>query len=196
MIRLALLRHGHTDWNRQGRIQGASDIPLDDEARAGLAALRLPGDWAKAQLWSSPLKRAAETAELVARRAPRLAPELIEMNWGDWEGQRGLDLLATPGSGFRHIEDWGWDYHAPGGETPRDLWTRLKPWLARLDRDALAVCHIGVMRVLLACAHGWDFAGPAPFKIKRNRLYVLRLEGETLTPEGEPIRLIPVEGAA
>lgn len=196
MIRLALLRHGHTDWNRQGRIQGASDIPLDDEARAGLAALRLPGDWATAKLWSSPLKRAAETAELVARRAPRLAPELIEMNWGDWEGQRGLDLLATPGSGFRHIEDWGWDYHAPGGETPRDLWTRLKPWLARLDRDALAVCHIGVMRVLLACAHGWDFAGPAPFKIKRNRLYVLRLEGETLTPEGEPIRLIPAEGAA
>lgn len=196
MIRLALLRHGHTDWNRQGRIQGASDIPLDDEARAGLATLRLPSDWAKAQLWSSPLKRAAETAELVARRAPRLAPELIEMNWGDWEGQRGLDLLATPGSGFRHIEDWGWDYHAPGGETPRDLWTRLKPWLARLDRDALAVCHIGVMRVLLACAHGWDFAGPAPFKIKRNRLYVLRLEGETLTPEGEPIRLIPAEGAA
>lgn len=196
MIRLALLRHGHTDWNRQGRIQGASDIPLDDEARAGLATLRLPSDWAKAQLWSSPLKRAAETAELVARRAPRLAPELIEMNWGDWEGQRGLDLLATPGSGFRHIEDWGWDYHAPGGETPRDLWTRLRPWLARLDHDALAVCHIGVMRVLLACAHGWDFAGPAPFKIKRNRLYVLRLEGETLTPEGEPIRLIPAEGAA
>lgn len=196
MIRLALLRHGHTDWNRQGRIQGASDIPLDDEARAGLAALHLPNDWAAAELWSSPLKRATETAELVARRAPRLAPELVEMNWGDWEGQRGLDLLATPGSGFRHIEDWGWDYHAPGGETPRDLWTRLKPWLARLDRDALAVCHIGVMRVLLARAHGWDFAGPAPFKIKRNRLYVLRLEGETLTPEGDPIRLIPLEGAA
>lgn len=196
MIRLALLRHGHTDWNRQGRIQGASDIPLDDEARAGLAALRLPNDWAAAELWSSPLKRATETAELVARRAPRLAPELVEMNWGDWEGQRGLDLLATPGSGFRHIEDWGWDYHAPGGETPRDLWTRLKPWLARLDRDVLAVCHIGVMRVLLARAHGWDFAGPAPFKIKRNRLYVLRLEGETLTPEGDPIRLIPLEGAA
>ncbi|GHG92344.1 histidine phosphatase family protein [Pseudodonghicola xiamenensis] len=196
MIRLALLRHGHTDWNRQGRIQGASDIPLDDEARTCLAALRLPNDWAAAELWSSPLKRAAETAELVARRAPRLAPELVEMNWGDWEGQRGLDLLATPGSGFRHIEEWGWDYHAPGGETPRNLWTRLKPWLARLDRSALAVCHIGVMRVLLARAHGWDFSGPAPFRIKRNRLYVLRLEGETLTPEGEPIRLIPAEGAA
>lgn len=193
MIRLALLRHGHTDWNRQGRIQGASDIPLDDQARADLAALRLPAPWNRADLWSSPLKRAAETAELVGRRAPRLAPELTEMDWGEWEGQRGLDLLATPGSGFRHIEDWGWNYRAPGGESPAELWTRLRPWLAGLDRDAIAVCHIGVMRVLLARAHGWAFAGPAPFKVKRNRLYVLRLEGDRLTPEGEPIRLTAAE---
>ncbi|MDK3019007.1 histidine phosphatase family protein [Pseudodonghicola flavimaris] len=195
MIRLALLRHGHTGWNRQGRIQGASDIPLDDEARASLAALRLPGAWAGAELWSSPLERAAETARLVAGRAPRLVPELMEMNWGAWEGQRGLDLLASPDSGFRHIEDWGWDYRAPGGESPRDLWTRLRPWLATLDRDAVAVCHIGVMRVLLARAHGWDFDGPAPFRIKRNRLYLLQVSGDRLIPEGEPIRLIPAETA-
>ena len=195
MIRLALLRHGHTHWNRMGRIQGASDIPLDDDARAELSTQRLPAPWDQAQLWSSPLKRAAETAELVARRAPRTAPELTEMNWGDWEGQRGTDLLATPGSGFRHIEGWGWEYRAPGGESPGDLWTRLRPWLARLDRDALAVCHIGIMRVLLARAHGWDFAGPAPFKVKRNRLYLLRLDGETLTPGGEPVRLVREEAA-
>lgn len=197
MIRLALLRHGHTDWNRQGRIQGASDIPLDDEARAGLAALRLPAPWDQADLWSSPLKRAAETAELVAGHAPRCAPELIEMNWGDWEGQRGEDLLAQPGSGFRHIEDWGWDWHAPGGESPAALWSRLRPWLRRLDRDALAVCHIGVMRVLLARAHGWNFDGPAPFKVKRNRLYLLEVTDDRLRPSGdpvgEPVRLIPRE---
>lgn len=196
MIRLALLRHGHTGWNRAGRIQGASDIPLDAEARDSLAALRLPTPWDRAELWSSPLKRAAETAELVARRAPRTAPELTEMNWGDWEGRRGLDLLATPDSGFRHIEDWGWDYRPPGGESPAELWTRLRPWLLQLDRDALAVCHIGVMRVLLARAHGWDFAGPAPFKVKRNRLYVLAVEGDSLSPEGEPIRLIAAEDMA
>ncbi|MDX2483038.1 MAG: histidine phosphatase family protein [Pseudodonghicola sp.] len=195
MIRLALLRHGHTDWNRMGRIQGASDIPLDDAARAELSTLRLPAPWDVAELWSSPLKRAAETAELVARRAPRTAPELSEMNWGTWEGKRGLDLLATPGSGFRHIEDWGWDYRAPGGESPGELWIRLRPWLAQLERDALAVCHIGIIRVLLARAHGWDFAGPAPFKVKRNRLYLLHIDGDTLTPEGEAIRLIGPDGA-
>lgn len=190
MIRLALLRHGHTAWNRAGRIQGASDIPLDDDARADLAAYRLPPPWDSADLWSSPLARAAETARLVAGRAPRLAPELTEMNWGQWEGQRGLDLLDTPGSGFRHIEDWGWHYHAPGGESPAQLWARLRPWLARLDRDAVAVCHIGVMRVLLARAHGWDFAGPAPFRIKRNRLYLLELDGDALHANPEPVRLI------
>ncbi|SFT34099.1 histidine phosphatase family protein [Sedimentitalea nanhaiensis] len=189
MIRLALLRHGHTEWNRAGRIQGSSDIPLDGAARAELCELRLPPDWEAADLWSSPLKRAAETAHLVAGRAPRLAPELTEMSWGDWEGLRGVDLLAQPDSGFRHIEDWGWGYRAPGGESPAQLDARLRPWLAGLRQDAVAVCHIGVMRVLLARAHGWDFRGPAPFRIKRNRLFVLYLEGEQVTAAPDQIRL-------
>ena len=94
MIRLALIRHGHTGWNRAGRIQGRSDIPLDDDARQGLAELTLPAPWDTARLWSSPLERAVETARLIGSRAPDTAPRLTEMNWGDWEGQRGVDLLA------------------------------------------------------------------------------------------------------
>ncbi|MFC6688183.1 histidine phosphatase family protein [Jhaorihella thermophila] len=190
MIRLALLRHGHTDWNRGQRIQGRTDRPLDDAARVELAALRLPPPWGAAELWSSPLSRAVETAQLIAGRAPRTAPELTEMDWGAWEGRRGVDLLAEPGSGFRHIEDWGWDYRAPGGESPAELWQRLRPWLERLDRDSVAVCHIGIMRVLLARAHGWDFDGPAPFKVKRNRLFVIGFDGDRLTAEPEPVRLV------
>lgn len=191
MIRLALLRHGHTAWNRAGRIQGRSDIPLDDGARAELAGFRLPPPWDRADLWSSPLQRAAETARIVAGRTPRTAPALTEMNWGDWEGLRGADLVADPASGFRHIEDWGWDYRAPGGESPAELETRLRPWLAALDRDAVAVCHIGIMRVLLARAHGWDFHGPAPFRIKRNRLYLLTLDGVRPGADPVPLRLEP-----
>ncbi len=189
MIRLALLRHGHTGWNRTGRIQGRSDIPLDDTARADLAGLRLPPPWDMADLWSSPLRRAEETARLVAGRAPRIAPELAEMGWGDWEGLRGADLAARPGSGFRPIEHWGWDYRAPNGESPAQLSARLRPWLAGLRRDAVAVCHMGVMRVLLARAHGWDFDGPAPFRIKRNRLYVLDADGDRLRAAPGPIPL-------
>lgn len=190
MIRLALLRHGHTHWNRAGRIQGATDIPLDDDARADLAQYSLPAPWVKAELWSSPLERATETARLVAGRDPRVDQALTEMNWGAWEGKRGVDLLEIPDSGFRHIEDWGWDYHAPDGESPTDLWARLQPWVNGLDRDAVAVCHIGIMRILLARAHGWDFDGPAPFRIKRNRLFVITIDGDSLTPEPEPVRLI------
>lgn len=190
MIRLALLRHGHTAWNRAGRIQGRSDIPLDDDARAELAQYRLPAPWSRAELWSSPLARADETARLVAGTAPRHAPELTEMNWGDWEGKRGVDLLADPESGYRHIEDWGWDYRPPGGETPAELRARLQPWLDRLARDAVAVCHIGIMRVLLADAHGWEFDGPAPFRIKRNRLFLLHLSPNGgLSAKPEPLRL-------
>ncbi len=189
MIRLALLRHGHTAWNRAGRIQGSSDIPLDDDARAELRQFRLPAPWDRADLWSSPLDRARETARIVAARAPRVDRALSEMRWGDWEGLRGIDLLEQPGSGFRHIEDWGWDYRAPDGESPRELDRRLRPWLDRMTRDAVVVCHIGVMRVLLARAHGWNFDGPAPFRIKRNRLFVLTLSGQKLTPDREPVRL-------
>ncbi|AHC99650.1 histidine phosphatase family protein [Leisingera methylohalidivorans] len=190
MIRLALLRHGHTAWNRAGRIQGRSDIPLDEQARKALRGYALPADWLQADLWSSPLLRAAETAELVASRLPRTAPELIEMNWGDWEGLQGLDLKADPTSGFRDIEDWGWHYRPPGGETPAEVWTRIEPWLRGLTQDTLAVCHIGIMRMILARAHGWAFNGPAPFRIKRNRLYVVELSGTALTPRPEPVRLI------
>ena len=191
MIRLALLRHGHTDWNRAGRIQGRSDIPLDSDARAELAAQALPAPWDQADLWSSPLMRAAETAELVAGRAPRTTPALTEMNWGDWEGKKGVDLLAQPGSGYRHIEDWGWDFRPPGGESPAELRDRLVPWVAGLTGDTVAVCHIGIMRVLLARAQGWDFDGPAPFRIKRNRLFVIEIDGDDWRALPDPIRLIP-----
>ncbi|MFW8633678.1 histidine phosphatase family protein [Cribrihabitans pelagius] len=196
MIRLALLRHGHTAWNRAGRIQGRSDIPLDGGARAELAGYVLPAPWDKAALWSSPLLRAAETARLVAGRAPHTAPELTEMNWGEWEGLHGRDLKAEPQSGFRDIEDWGWDYRPPGGESPAEVWARIEPWLAGLTQDTVAVCHIGIMRMILARAYGWDFAGPAPFRIKRNRLFVVEIADRSLTPWEEPVRLLRKEDAA
>jgi len=189
MTQLAVLRHGHTDWNRAGRIQGRTDIALDPEARAQLAALRLPAPWGDADLVASPLARAVETAHLVADRAPETTQALMEMDWGQWEGKRGVDLKADPASGFRDIEEWGWGYTPPGGESPADLRARLIPWTEGLCRDTVAVCHIGVMRVLLAHAMGWDFSGPAPFRVKRNRLYILQITPDGWQATNEQIRL-------
>ncbi len=194
MTRLALLRHGHTDWNRAGRIQGRSDIPLDQDAKRELAGFGLPKPWDQARIWSSPLMRAAETARLVSGVEPKTSVALTEMNWGEWEGLRGVDLIAAPDSGYRHIEDWTWHFRPPAGESPAEVWTRLKPWLNTLTGDNLAVCHIGIMRVILAKAWGWDFDGPAPFKIKRNRFYVVDL-GD-MRAEIEPVRLVSREAEA
>ena len=196
MIRLALLRHGPTPWNAAGRLQGRSDIALSDEARAALAGLRLPAPWINAALWASPLARARETADLVSGRKPQVSDALIEMNWGDWEGQRGVDLLEDPKSDYRHIEDWGWSYRPPGGETPAEMRERIMSFVDTLQEDAVIVSHIGIMRVLLALAHGWDFDGPAPFRIKRNRLFLLRYEAGVLRAlPGDPPRLVPVDAA-
>lgn len=189
--RLALLRHGRTAWNRAGRIQGSTDEPLDAEGREEVASYALPAPWEHARLWSSPLSRASETARIVAGKAPEITAGLREMDWGAWEGQRGIDLSADPESGFRHIEDWGWHYHAPNGESPADLRDRLLPWLDTLEGDNVAVCHIGVMRVLLALATGWQFSGPAPFRVKRNRLFVLERDaGRWRMACEDPVRLI------
>ncbi len=177
MTQLALIRHGHTPWNRAGRIQGRTDIDLDPDAVTELSGYKLPLAWVNAHLVSSPLKRASQTAQIIAGRTPVLEDTLIEMNWGDWEGLCGVDLKADPNSGFRDIEHWGWNYQPPNGESPQDVWNRIEPWVLGLQSDTIAVCHIGIMRMILAKATGWNFDGPAPFNIKRNRLFIIELEG-------------------
>ncbi|PWC84200.1 phosphoglycerate mutase [Azospirillum sp. TSH100] len=233
MIRLAFLRHGVTSWNREGRIQGRTDIPLDPEGRDRLARLTLPPDWRDATLHASPLARAMETASLLCPGRPiHTDSRLIEMDWGAWEGLRGHDLRADPASGYRDLEHWGWDFRPPNGESPADVRERLRGWLDSIQaqsplppgervrvrgehgedsRDShathpphpaplpggereshLIVTHIGVIRAALALAWGWDFRGPPPVPVKRNRLYVLTLATDgTLRPTGpeEGLRL-------
>ena len=193
-VRLWLLRHAHTDWNRVGKIQGRKDQPIDERARVHLSGLRLPQAAADALLVASPLSRAVETARLVGRRQPQIADELIEMDWGAWEGRHGVDLLAEPGPGYRHIEEWGWDFEPPGGETPAQVWLRLQPFVSSLRQPTLAVTHIGVMRVLLAQATGWNFEGVPPFSVKRDRLYGIDVHPDgSLAFDGAPVRLIASE---
>ena len=107
----ALIRHGQTDWNAQRRLQGSTDIPLNDvgrdQARGAVEALAGQG-WDA--VVSSPLSRAAETADLIAAglglTVARRVPDLTERSFGPAEGlQDGpeLDALRTPG-GFRGAE--------------------------------------------------------------------------------------------
>jgi len=192
-MKLALLRRGRTDWNAAGRLQGRTHIPISEDERANLSGLSLPPDWRDAAILSSPLSRARETAEILTEAPVETDPALIEIDLGAWEGKRGVDLLADPDSGYRHVEEWGWDGGPArvGGESPRALLARITPVLENLSQDTLIVCHINIMRVLLAKAYDWHFDGEMPFRIKRNRLYILHRDGTSWHAESEPVRLVP-----
>jgi broad specificity phosphatase PhoE len=90
MTELLLVRHGETDWNAEGKLQGHTDRPLNDYGRRQAQALadRLAGESIDA-VYASDLSRARETAEILGAKLglPVLVdPDLREKNWGNWEG--------------------------------------------------------------------------------------------------------------
>lgn len=179
MTGLLLIRHGPTGWNRAGRIQGRSDQPLDPDGRREVATWRLPADCQDSHWVTSPLARARETAALLGHAAAATAEELIETDWGEWEGLRLADLRNRLGEEMARLESRGLDFRPPGGESPRDLQRRLEPWLARtaaMPRSSVAVCHKGVIRALYALASGWDMGGPPPVKLASGRAQAFELD--------------------
>ena len=180
MTWLALVRHGATEWNENGLVQGHSDVPLSGRGRADVARWRLPPALAGFALVSSPLVRAVETARLIAGE-PEIEPRLIEMSWGSWEGRTLPDLRAELGDLMAAWEANGLDFRAPGGESPSDVQHRLEPWLAeraRRRRATLAICHKGVIRALYALAVGWDMTDKPPDKLREPSAQLFRIAAD------------------
>lgn len=178
-MRLIVLRHGATAWNRERRIQGRADLPLSAEGRAAVAAWSLPDNWRSLPCFVSPLLRARETAAVAGFAEPVVLPELIEMDWGDFEGQTLRDLRAEHGTAMAANEALGLDFRPPGGESPRDVIERLRPWLARLagrPGAAVVITHKGVRRALLVLATGWDMRGPPPVKLRDHEALCLDID--------------------
>ncbi len=178
-IRLALLRHAPTGWNETGRVQGGSDIPLSEAGRAAVRGWILPAPIDGWRRIASPLARARETAALL-RPAHEAAvePRLAEMGWGEWEGRTLADLRAELGDEMIRREVAGLDFRAPGGESPREVQTRVKPWLAELAEagaDTLAITHKGVVRAIYALATGWDMTAREPDRFHYPALHIFRV---------------------
>ncbi|MBM3517579.1 MAG: histidine phosphatase family protein [Alphaproteobacteria bacterium] len=167
MTRLICIRHGRTDWNDGGRLQGRADVPLNVAGQASLAGRRLPPELTAARWVASPLCRALESARLLGA-APVIESRIIEMDWGEWEGRTLAELRASLGEAGCANENRGLDFRPAGGESPRDVIVRLAPWLHEIGRqglDTAAVSHKGVIRCILALAAGWDMTGRAPAKL-------------------------------
>lgn len=161
-MRLYIIRHGETQWNREGRLQGQTDIPLNEKGRAvAQAAARgmreIPFDLA----FTSPLSRARETAEIILqdRKVPVIPDRRIEeINFGSMEGCRARDpdgRIVEPF--FRTFFENPSCYVPPeGGESIRQLCERTGNFLDELktredlkDKTVLAATHGAASRGLL-----------------------------------------------
>lgn len=176
------MRHGQSTWNHEHRIQGQLDPPLSDEGR--LQATRLGRRLAGRRLagfYSSDLKRAFETAELIGRVAgiePTAVPELREIYLGEWEGLRTLDIAD------RYPEAWaGWQREpnwdlVPGGERAAMFEARVAAALELIFKrheqgDVLVVTHGGVIQIALHRIVGRPSHGLFPFKIQNASISVI-----------------------
>jgi probable phosphoglycerate mutase len=117
----------------------------------------------------------------------RIVDALIEMRFGDWEGKTLAELREAGGAAFLANEARGLDLLPPGGESPREVIARLRPWLAAMARDGrptLAITHKGVMRALLAMATGWEMREKPPVRLQSAALHLF-----AAAPDGT-IRLV------
>jgi probable phosphoglycerate mutase len=187
-----LIRHGPTEWNDNGRIQGRADLELSSRGRAEVARWRLPAAWAEARVLSSPLRRARDTAALLTGRTPIIDDRLIEMDWGAWQGRRLAELRARAPALVAANEARGLDFRPPGGESPREVCARLQALLAELAADpqpVVAVCHKGVIRAALVLATGWDMRSKPPLRLARDRGCAVLCHGEGRVELGAPASL-------
>ena len=178
-MRIAFLRHGPTEWNEAGRIQGRIDVPLSALGRAKMANLLPPPGFADVRAYVSPLARARETAELLGLKAAIVDERLSEHHWGEWEGLTREEILARDGTDAFERAGNGIDFRPKGGESTRELLARVASFLSEIagqDADAIAVAHRGILRSVYTLATGWDMASPMPAKLDLSRVLIVTVD--------------------
>lgn len=166
---LILVRHGETDWNREGRFQGHTDIPLSEAGfiQADELAARLAGE-ALDVLYSSDLLRARQTAERVARRTGHgimVDPRLRERHLGVLQSFTREENARVNAEVFGRYRRGEADYVIPGGESARQFFDRVIGALTAIaaglaGRRAVIVSHGGVLDALYRVAAGEGPEGP------------------------------------
>ena len=160
-MRLILVRHGQTEANRLGRIQGVNDAPLNEAGRAQAeAAARALASDAPFALYSSPLPRATQTARTIGERVdtqPVEIEDLIEMDVGEFEGLSGPQLRERFPEVMRMWDENPASTVMPGGESLRRV--RERAWPAVLSiaeghasETVVAVTHNFTIHAIVCAA--------------------------------------------
>jgi broad specificity phosphatase PhoE len=181
------IRHGETEWNADGRLQGTQDIPLNDLGRrqAAAAGAILAGLFARdgrseASLGfvASPLGRARSTMELV-RGSLELPPDqyaidirLREIGYGEWEGSTLAQMQARDPDVFARRQADKWTVPPPSGETYAEVQARVSDWYSQLTADTVAVAHGGTARALMVALGIETPNSAADLTIEQGAVYV------------------------
>ena len=185
-----VIRHGQTDWNAEGRLQGQKDIPFNEVGREqatqnGVALAQILGAADGYDFVASPLGRTRETMERI-RAAMGLDPKdyriddrLKELSFGDWEGYTTAEIKAVDRGAIRERAKQKWGFIPPGvnAESYEILSWRVGAWLASLNQRTVSVSHGGVVRSLFRIIGKVDEDEAANMPIYQDR--IVRIDMET-----------------
>lgn len=184
MPTIYFIRHGETDWNLHGRLQGQKDIPINNTGRGQakrngevlMQALDRPG---RLGFVASPLLRTRQTMEIV-RAALDLKPDnydtddrLKEFDFGDWEGRSWEELKREHREAVRARRADPFNFVVPNGESYALVSARVASWLADIDRDTIVVAHGGIMRCLRGHVMELDPAEIPRLDVPQDRVMVI-----------------------
>jgi alpha-ribazole phosphatase len=185
---LYVVRHGATDWNQSGRIQGHMDIPLNEtgRAQARLASIRLAVLRATA-LYSSDLLRAYETAQIIGGPTGLevvRTPGLREINFGVWQGLSSLQIRERDPDVYAARRTNPYDVAPAGAETWRHFYDRAMQavrdiLVATAAQRVIVVTHSGVCTVIGLHALGFDCTGKRTFDSHNCGIHTIAVHGDT-----------------
>ncbi|XP_048128350.1 phosphoglycerate mutase-like protein 4 isoform X2 [Rhodamnia argentea] len=183
---IVVVRHGQTDWNFEHRIQGHSNVQLNEVGRqqTNAVANRLSKEGEISAIYSSDLKRAIETAEAIATACGVAQvikePDLREQNTGKLQGLSVSEAANVYPQIFKDFRSRRWDLEIPGGETKDQVYQRCTTCLQNIGlkhkgERVIVVTHGTVFRSIYRRACPKD--GPAP-KVQNGSVSILHFSGE------------------
>ncbi|MCG6113745.1 MAG: histidine phosphatase family protein [Mesorhizobium sp.] len=189
------VRHGQTDWNAEARFQGQADTDINalgrsQAARNGRLLAQLEPDVSGFDFVASPLARTRETMRLL-RGAMGLDPDdfrtdpaLMELHFGDWQGNTLAEIEKIDASAGRRRDADKWHFLPAGAhaESYAMLCKRVEAWLARQTGPTICVTHGGVLRSIFRLVGGLSEGEAAALSIPQDK--ILEMRGETLASRG------------
>src|ERR1051325_5192596 len=181
---LVVVRHGQTDWNAEDRFQGQVDIPLNQVGYTQAAKLRarLAGigfDMA----YSSPLRRALATAEIIAGGIPiSVDARIIEIHHGEWQGRTKFQIAERWPHQWERWNNEPQRFTPSGGETADTVRTRVEHFLKTMKGDRiLCVSHGVIIQTILSVLLGGRYLDPNQYVPANGSIHTVRFQDGNLS---------------